>query len=887
MKKKKLIFASILLLIIAIPLVITFGNFDGLSFLKTTKLLGDASRSDSGYTYKQIGIESSVIYGSTLPDFKVSSTSRTHRTTYVSYIGRDGETHYGYPIFFHEAQKDGRYYFGYCLHMGYRAWAKTEDGDTPTLTAYIYDGKDFDEGFIENTAGVDLNSNQIKMLEALLSVAHQYSSDHTRSISDMSDDEATEAFVTQLLIWEIVEGGRTYWGGAHPDYAADDSGFVRVATHYSDIYNRLMAEASNAQASMFGETHTDGGSYELVWNNNTKKYQRQIDVGDYKCSKASGANIDVSQNGNTITVTATTQVKNAGIECSKVIGSGSNKWIYYKFDNVSNQWQDIVNGTAGKTLTKSYRVSSTGSNVKVIKQDASGKTLDNVKFKLTQGNTVINLDGNGSAKTLNVGGRYTLTEIETSTPHGYKTMNEAQITFDFASQAVSSSSNKVTASFDTNSNTYILTVKNDVVDFRIRKTAEDEKVAVKGARFEVFNGGGFNTPVKFDKSGCTYTYNKDKGAYTYLQDNACSDYSLLLLAKGTYKVVETDVPSPYKLASDIKDRTHYLYVDDNYKVYDCRGDSSCKSPQPTNQNIFPVKNYTTKVNVKKTGAGGKALAGVKFVLLDQSKNTYINSTTTNGVYNYSGTTAEVSNATVYVTNGKGIITVNNLDPGTYFFKEIETVDPYVLPEGDDAYTKVVIVMTKDGPKVNNKLNNPSIDISNATKEFNFYKVDENGNYLSGGKYKVQKYNEDKGKYEDIKLSSVENDGTYQEEADVFKEDEKEGKVQFTLAHGIATFIEMAPSSTYRVVEIEAPKGYQITDVENSAVIKIDKNGYAKGSASIINQSKHIEGSSAQAELIIEIQTGQTVIRYGLIITGTLIIIASLMGALIFISKKRK
>lgn len=884
MKKKKLIFASILLLIIAIPLVITFGNIDGLSFLKTVKLLGDASRSDSGYTYKQIGIESSVIYGSTLPNFKVSSTSRTHKTTYVSYIGRDGETHYGYPIFFHEAQKDGRYYFGYCLHMGYRAWAKTEDGDTPTLTAYIYEGKDFDEGFIENTAGVDLNSNQIKMLEALLSVAHQYSPDHTRSISDMSDDEATEAFVTQLLIWEIVEGGRTYWGGAHPDYAADDSGFVRVATHYSDIYNRLMAEASNAQASMFGETHTDGGSYELVWNNNTKKYQRQIDVGDYKCSKASGANIDVSQSGNTITVTATTQVKNAGIECSKVIGSGSNNWIYYKFDNVSNQWQDIVNGIAGKTLTKSYRVSSIGSNVKVIKQDASGKTLDKTsKFSLKQGSNVITLDGNKEAKALTVGGQYTLTE--TVTPHGYKGISETIINFDFASQTATSSSNKVSVRFDSNSNTYIITVKNDTKDFKIVKKGENE-VLLPGATFEIYNGNGFSNRVKFDKNKCVYTYNTS-GAKTDLQDDSCAKYSLLLLPKGIYKVVETNVPAPYKLTSSIEDRTYYLYVGDDYKVYDCQGDPKCNKSQPTNNNEFTVKNYKTKVEVNKIGGGGKPLAGVKFVLLNKNKNIYINSRTENGEYYYSGTVSEISNATVYVTNNKGKITVNDLDPNTYYFKEVETIDPYVLPEGDDALTRVIIEMTKDGPKVNNKLKNPSIDISNATKEFNFNKVDENGNYLAGGKYKVQKYNDEKGKYEDIKLSSVENDGTYQEEADIFKVDEKEGKVQFTLAHGIATFIEMAPSSTYRVVEIEAPKGYQLADVESSAVIKLDKNGYAKGSASIINQSKHIEGSSAQAELIIEIQTGQTVIRYGLIITGTLIIIAGLMGALIFISKKRK
>ena len=194
-------------------------------------------------------------------------------------------------------------------------------------------------------------------------------------------------------------------------------------------------------------------------------------------------------------------------------------------------------------------------------------------------------------------------------------------------------------------------------------------------------------------------------------------------------------------------------------------------------------------------------------------------------------------------------------------------------------------MKADGPRVNGKISLEE-SISNATKQFNFYKVDENGNYLSGGKFKIQKYNEDLAKFEDIKITSVPNDGTYQREADIFKEDPN-GKVQFTLAHGIATFIEMKANTTYRVVELEAPKGYQVANVENGAIIKIDRNGYAKGSATIINQKRSLEGSTAQAELIIEIQTGQKVIKYGLIIGGTLIIIAGLMATLVYISKKRK
>ena len=55
-----------------------------------------------------------------------------------------------------------------------------------------------------------------------------------------------------------------------------------------------------------------------------------------------------------------------------------------------------------------------------------------------------------------------------------------------------------------------------------------------------------------------------------------------------------------------------------------------------------------------------------------------------------------------------------------------------------------------------------------------------------------------------------------------------------------------------LLSIEAPKGYELANVDNSAVIKLDRKGYAKGSATIINQTKKLEGSTAQAELIIEI-----------------------------------
>ena len=52
MKKKKILFISLLLLIIAIPFAITFGKFDGISLLSVEKVSADSGKTISGYKYK-------------------------------------------------------------------------------------------------------------------------------------------------------------------------------------------------------------------------------------------------------------------------------------------------------------------------------------------------------------------------------------------------------------------------------------------------------------------------------------------------------------------------------------------------------------------------------------------------------------------------------------------------------------------------------------------------------------------------------------------------------------------------------------------------------------------------------------------------------------------
>ena len=194
--------------------------------------------------------------------------------------------------------------------------------------------------------------------------------------------------------------------------------------------------------------------------------------------------------------------------------------------------------------------------------------------------------------------------------------------------------------------------------FNISKVDENNQ-ALKGATFKLYNGSNFNNEVKFTKSNNIFSYSTS-GNVTAIVDNNYSTYTIRFLEKGIYKVVETAAPSPYVLTSKIEDRTHYIKVADEYNVFDCKSDSTCKNASLTVNNTLSFKNYTTKLNIIKTGNGGLPLAGVKFILLNEGKDTYYRASLANGVYSYSGTSNNISDATVLITDANGYIKVNSL-----------------------------------------------------------------------------------------------------------------------------------------------------------------------------------------------------------------------------------
>ena len=92
-----------------------------------------------------------------------------------------------------------------------------------------------------------------------------------------------------------------------------------------------------------------------------------------------------------------------------------------------------------------------------------------------------------------------------------------------------------------------------------------------------------------------------------------------------------------------------------------------------------------------------------------------------------------------------------------------------------------------------------------------------------------------------------------------------------------------PPGEYRIVERQAPEGYElITDANSKAIVTVDDTG-KQYNVEMVDRKTNVDGSSSTAELVITISTGRKVLNYVLIISG----LALALGCLILIRKKIK
>ena len=235
-------------------------------------------------------------------------------------------------------------------------------------------------------------------------------------------------------------------------------------------------------------------------------------------------------------------------------------------------------------------------------------------------------------------------------------------------------------------------------------------------------------------------------------------------------------------------------------------------------------------------------------------------------------TSAIASSDNNVTIKEGQALIQYLDTNTYYvLEEIEAPEGYKLPEREsDRYTLFYIPENEEVTK--------ETKIYNTESYFTFFKYDEFNELKDGAVFKLQKLNKDKI-YEDVPLEDVSTENTK-----IYKVSSTSENYEMTTLNGQATIYRLTEGQ-YRVIEVKAPEGYELPKkTYNVVTFLVDREGNTYGSNVIANKKKTERYEiipKAEAELIVNIQTGRTIIRYGLIITGIL----GLISLLIYIRKK--
>ena len=540
----------------------------------------------------------------------------------------------------------------------------------------------------------------------------------------------------------------------------------------------------------------------------------------------------------------------------------------------------MLMGNYQKVFSRELKIKTELGKFKIAKKDNdTGKDLKGAKFNVfkctnTTGdcdlkNVVYSVDLSNNS----LSSEYKLLKSgiylfrETQIPPGYEKVDDFYINFEIKNGKTTAKSDAkfVSVKEDNNSsNVLILSIYNESKKYSINKIDGSTKEVVKGTHFKIKDSNGNYVKFNLLKNGC-YVYDSN-GTHDELYDANKSIYKFSLLPKGEYIIEETGVVYPYTLSSTKEERETKIKIDTNYDLF-VYNYTTKKYERASNASVT-VNNYKTKVEIIKKGKNNVKLPGVTFELYNSDKLNQINLTKTGeGIYQYpegvTGTPIQL------ITNASGKITINYLPVGTYYLKEVKTVDGYVIDPTVE-WKEIKVVVTRSGQTSPAQI----LEWPNAKGEFCFYKIDEDGNYLTDGKFKIQSYNEKNSTYEDVSLIFHENENNY-----TFDTTGKSDIYTFSpVANGETCFVDVNAKGKYRVVEIEAPEGFVLPKVsETNADFVVNENGYVVGTTTIINKKVTVgEGAEAQAELIINISTGQQRIRYAIIITVLVVAIAGLI-----------
>ncbi len=220
---------------------------------------------------------------------------------------------------------------------------------------------------------------------------------------------------------------------------------------------------------------------------------------------------------------------------------------------------------------------------------------------------------------------------------------------------------------------------------------------------------------------------------------------------------------------------------------------------PKNTGNVPPQDVKCRVRLTKYGqpaqqVAREKLAGVKFELYRRNLDGADSKIPVkDGKYDASG-------STVLTTDANGVIEVRDLQPGDYYFKEVETLTGYLLLPKPLEFS-----FTADQVVIELEATNYQTEVGGIKLR----KIDDNGKGLLGAQFKLLQKNAD-GTYSTVLKDGVEYIATSDEE-------------------GNFSFVDL-PLGTYYLAEIRTPQitGKQYSSLLNTVQVEITANSYNEG-----------------------------------------------------------
>ena len=730
----------------------------------------------------------------------------------------------------------------------------------------------------------DIDNTKKNLIKRILT----FSTKLSKPTSCTKDNDILKSLAAQALIWEVVSGERTE-ATFKPSYNANKSENEKYAPNMwkdktnKNFFNFIYSNSSTdknlkviyeeykliidkiRKTFYMGNVGDSNATFsssilsflnpffasKLKYNSSNDEYILQITSSDLKYwqlkEKDEKLNVEISSDGTTWTITSKEEVTLGKITISineDLMGTKNNDGVPTVYTN--GELQDLIEiktTNAEKSLYVETENSYYGFTIKKVDME-NDNSLSGARFIICK--TETDCKNNKSITSAYTGifgtkivqleekGTYYIKETEA--PDGYEINNEIySVTLTDENYRDSNKEVRVT-------NKKIIVEEPELYHkVRIRKVDDNNK-PLKGVEFRICYDNLCNKRIK------TSTTNQD-GYATF--DNLSDEYSV-------YYVQEVKPLSGYK----INDTVYTINVSEN----DTKDGEYAELDSPIVNKKQTYGFNLTKHTMDENGNVIK-LDDACYSEEREQKSAVFTVSSKNGKLKFKED-----------ENEKGKYVVSNDEDAK---EEIKTCNGEFSVEGlnECEYT---ITETKSPtgvlpPNASKKVNvcgsDKNISFTNGFTGLEFQKKNENGKFISGGKFALeQKIN---GTWMNVQIQKK-NTGVYTYSKD-------EGEYLFETNEGIA-YISGLPVGEYRVVEKEAPADYELIEVADSPKITISdeyKDGYYI--LTMINHKVNKNGGDASAELVITITTGRKVLNYVLIVSS----LAALLVIAIIIRKRIK